>query len=262
MIVHSRGTNAHEVYTEHATPMNGRPSGRFDRRRPNAEHRVNHRIRVPEVRVIYEGEQLGVMPTHEALGAAQDKGLDLVEISPNSSPPVCRIMDYGKFKFEEAKKKRQQRKSAATFETKEIKFRPKTDDHDMDFKVKHIRRFLEEGNKVRLLVVFRGREMAHPQMGKVVLDRVVERCKDIATVETTPSLEGKRMFMLIAPRPNVMQKAVATKKAQAQAQIAAQAARKDAKSMPEPQEEELDEDEINADVDEDSNEEEEELHSA
>lgn len=228
--------------------MNGRPPGRFDRRRPNAEHRVNHRIRVPEVRVIFEGEQLGVMPTHEALGVAQEKGLDLVEISPNASPPVCRIMDYGKFKFEEAKKKRQQRKSAATFETKEIKFRPKTDDHDMDFKVKHIRRFLEEGNKVRLLVVFRGREMAHPQMGKLVLDRVVEQCKDISAVETTPSLEGKRMFMLIAPRPNVMQKAVAAKKAQAQAQVAAQAARR---SAPEPQEEELDEDEINADVEDD-----------
>jgi translation initiation factor IF-3 len=228
--------------------MNGHPPGRFDRRRPSAEHRVNHRIRVPDVRVIYEGEQLGVLPTHQALAVAQDKGLDLVEISPNATPPVCRIMDYGKFKFEEAKKKRQQRKGAATFETKEIKFRPKTDDHDLDFKVKHIRRFLEEGHKVRLLVVFRGREMAHPQMGKVVLDRVVDRCKDIAAVETTPSLEGKRMFMLIAPRPNVMQKAVATKKAQAQAQIAAQAARK---SAPEPQEEELDEDEINADVEED-----------
>ena len=244
--------------------MNGRPPGRFDRRRPSAEHRVNHRIRVSEVRVIYEGEQLGVMPTHQALTVAQEKGLDLVEISPNAAPPVCRIMDYGKFKFEEAKKKRQQRKSAATFETKEIKFRPKTDDHDLDFKVKHIRRFLEEGHKVRLLVVFRGREMAHPQMGKVVLDRVVERCKDIAAVETTPNLEGKRMHMLIAPRPNVMQKAVATKKAQAQAQIAAQAARKDAKSAPEPEprEEELDEDEINADVDEGDDEGEGELHSA
>ena len=232
--------------------MNGRFQGRLDRRRPSAEHRVNHRIRAPEVRVIYEGEQLGVMPTHQALGVAQDKGLDLVEISPNAAPPVCRVMDYGKFKFEESKKKRQQRRSAATFETKEIKFRPKTDDHDLDFKVKHIRRFIEEGHKVRLLVVFRGRENAHPQVGKLVLDRVVDRCCDVAAVEATPSLEGKRMMMVIAPRPNVMQKAVATKKAQAQAQVAAQAARKDARSIPEePQEEELDEDAINADVSDD-----------
>jgi translation initiation factor IF-3 len=228
--------------------MNGRPNGRFDRRRPDKGHRINHRIRVPEVRVIYEGDQLGVMATHQALLLAEDKGLDLVEISPQAAPPVCRIMDYGKFKFEEAKKKQQQKKSATTFETKEIKFRPKTDEHDMDFKVKHVRRFLEEGNKVRLVVVFRGREMAHPQMGKAVLDRVVKRCEDIASVEVTPNLEGKRMIMLVAPKPGVVQKAIATKKAQAQAQIAAQAARKDSRPTP-PPDEDLDEDEINADVD-------------
>jgi len=229
--------------------MNGRSSGRFDRRRPDTGHRINHRIRAQEVRVIYEGDQLGVMPTHQALRLAEDKGFDLVEISPTASPPVCRIMDYGKFKYEEAKKKQQQRKSTTIFETKEIKFRPKTDDHDMDFKVKHVRRFLEEGNKVRLAVVFRGREMAHPQMGKVVLDRVVDRCKDIATVEVTPNLEGRRMIMLISPRPNVVQKAIALKKAQAQAQSTAHIARKDGKSAT--QDEELDEDEINADVDSD-----------
>jgi len=229
--------------------MNARPGfGRFDRRRPDKGHRVNQRIRVPEVRVIYEGEQLGVMQTYEAIRAAEDKGLDLVEISPTASPPVCRIMDYGKFKYEEAKKKQQQKKSATTFETKEIKFRPKTEEHDMDFKVKHVRRFLEEGNKVRLAVVFRGREMAHPQTGKAVLDRVVERCKDISSVEATPNLEGKRMIMLIAPKPAVVQKAIALKKAQMQEQSGMQAARKDAKSASR-QDDALDEDEINADVD-------------
>jgi translation initiation factor IF-3 len=231
--------------------MNGRPSsGRFDRRRPDKGHRVNHRIRTQEVRVIYEGEQLGVMPTYQALRAAEEKGLDLVEISPAAFPPVCRIMDYGKFKYEEAKKKQQQRKGTTVFETKEIKFRPKTDEHDMDFKVKHIRRFLEEGNKVRLAVVFRGREMAHPQTGKNVLDRVVDRCKDISAVEATPNLEGRRMIMLIAPKPGVVQKAVALKKEQARAQLEALAARKDAKFAP-PQEDddELDEEAINADVD-------------
>ena len=212
--------------------MNGRPTGRFDRRRPNAGHRINHRIRAHEVRVIYEGDQLGVMPTHQALRAAEDKGLDLVEISPTAIPPVCRIMDYGKFKYEESKKKQQQKKGMTIFETKEIKFRPKTEDHDMDFKVKHVRRFLEEGNKVRLVIVFRGREMAHPQMGKAVLDRVVDRCKDISSIEVTPNLEGRRMVMLIAPKPTVLQKAIATKKAQAQAHSAAHVARKDAKAAP------------------------------
>ena len=231
--------------------MNGRPGyGRFDRRRPdNNGHRINHRIRAQEVRVLFEGEQLGVMPTYQALALANEKGFDLVEISPGASPPVCRIMDYGKFKFEEAKKKRQQRKGTTVFETKEIKFRPKTDEHDMDFKVKHIRRFLEEGNKVRLVVVFRGREMAHPQTGKAVLDRVVARTSDIAAVEVSPNLEGRRMVMLIAPKPGVVQKAVALKKQQAQAHAAAQMAKKDTK-VPE-HDEELDEDAINADVEAD-----------
>jgi translation initiation factor IF-3 len=228
--------------------MMGRPNGRFDRRRPDKGHRINHRIRAQEVRVIYEGEQLGVMPTYQALRVAEDKGFDLVEISPGASPPVCRIMDYGKFKYEEAKKKQQQRKSQTTFETKEIKFRPKTDEHDMDFKVKHIRRFLEEGNKVRLAVVFRGREMTHPQTGKAVLDRVVDRCADIATVEVTPNLDGRRMVMLVAPKPGVVQKAIALKKAQAHAQSAAQIAARDAKTH---QDDALDEDEINADVEAD-----------
>ena len=230
--------------------MNGRPhpGGRFDRRRPDKGHRINHRIRAQEVRVIYEGEQLGVMPTYQALRIAEDKGFDLVEISPGAAPPVCRIMDYGKFKYEEAKKQQQQRKHTTTFETKEIKFRPKTEEHDMDFKVKHIRRFLEEGNKVRLAVMFRGREMAHPQTGKAVLDRVVNRCQDISTVEATPNLEGRRMNMLIAPKPAVVQKAIALKKAQAQAQTQAQITRK---TPAPPEDEELDEDAINADVDND-----------
>jgi translation initiation factor IF-3 len=254
MIAAHRRLKYKNITNDAAQFMNGRPSfNRYDRRRPDKGHRINQRIRAQEVRVIYEGEQLGVMPTHQAISAAEDKGLDLVEISPTAAPPVCRIMDYGKFKFEEAKKKQQQRRSTTTFETKEIKFRPKTDDHDMDFKVKHVRRFLEEGHKVRLLVVFRGREMAHPQMGKLVLDRVVDRCKDISAVEATPNLEGRRMMMLIAPKAAVMQKAIATRKAQAQAQNEAQAARK--AGGHETVHEEPDEDEINADVeDEDEDE--------
>ena len=242
--------------------MNGRPPGRFDRRRPEQGLRINHRIRVPEIRVILdEGEQLGVMPTHEALRLAEEKGLDLVEISPRAFPPVCRIMDYGKYKYEEAKKKQQARKRASTVETKEIKFRPKTEEHDMDFKVKHVRRFLEGGNKVRLAVVFRGREITHPQTGMAVLNRVVERCADIATVEATPNMEGRRMIMVIAPKPGVVRKAQEAKKAAAAAQTAAAAQKKDQPSKQAPglhaaddDDEDLDEDAINADVEDDEDE--------
>jgi translation initiation factor IF-3 len=238
--------------------MNGRPPGRFDRRRPEAGLRINHRIRVPEIRVILEEEQLGIMPTHEALRLAEEKGLDLVEISPRAFPPVCRIMDYGKYKYEEAKKKQQARKRASTVETKEIKFRPKTEEHDMAFKVKHVRRFVETGNKVRLAVVFRGREITHPQTGMNVLNRVVEMCNDISTVETTPNMEGRRMIMLITPKPGVVRKAMEAKKAQVAAQMAAEAAKRGPHpgklTAPQPvvdDDDDLDEDAINADVDDD-----------
>ena len=239
--------------------MNGRPPGRFgDRRRPDQGVRINHRIRVPEIRVIFEEEQLGIMPTHEALKLASEKGLDLVEISPHAHPPVCRIVDSGKYKYEESKKLKLGKRKASTVETKEIKFRPKTEEHDMDFKVKHVRRFLEDGNKVRLAVVFRGREIVHPQTGRSVLDRVVERCADIATVEATPNMDGRRMIMTIAPRPNVVRKAQEAKKAQLAAYQAAQAAKKEpgrpSAPPPPPPEEELDEDQINADVDDDEDE--------
>jgi len=237
--------------------MNGRPMGRGDdRRRPQAGLRINQRIRVPEVRVIAdEGEQLGILPTHEALRLAEERGLDLVEISPRAFPPVCRIMDYGKYKYEQAKKKQQARKHASTVEIKEIKFRPKTEGHDMDFKVKHVRRFLEGGNKVRLAVVFRGREITHPQTGMNVLNRVVEATNDLATVEVTPNMEGRRMIMIIAPRPNVVRKAQEARKIAIAAQIQASAQAKhggktDGKpAQPPPDDpDDLDEDEINADV--------------
>src|SRR5262245_51815589 len=233
--------------------MNGRPPGRFDRRRPEQGLRINHRIRVPEIRVILEEEQLGIMPTHEALRLAEEKGLDLVEISPRAFPPVCRIMDYGKYKYEQAKQKQKARKHASTVEIKEIKFRPKTEGHDMDFKVKHVRRFLEAGNKVRLAVVFRGREITHPQTGKAVLDRVVEATADLSTVEVIPNMEGRRMIMIIAPKPNVVRRAAEIRKQT----LAAIQAKKDAAKAaghappPEPEEDEDDLDAINADVDDD-----------
>ena len=204
-----------------------------------------------------DGEQIGVVASTEALRMARDLDLDLVEVAPQANPPVCRIMDYGKFKYERDIRQKEARKKQARTELKEIKFRPKTEGHDMDFKVKHVRRFLEAGNKVRLAVVFRGREITHPQTGMNVLNRVVERCSDLATVEATPNMEGRRMIMVIAPRPGVVRKAQEAKKAAAAAQAAVLAQKKDQPGKPAPptseidDEDDLDEDQINADVDDD-----------
>jgi translation initiation factor IF-3 len=180
----------------------------FDRTPAQDAYRVNRRIRVPEVRVIgADGSQLGVLRTDEALRIAEEGGLDLVEVSPKAMPPVCKIMDYGKFKYEDSKKKKEAKKHQSTVTLKEIKFRPKTDDHDFDFKVKHIRRFLLEGNKAKLAVIFRGREIVHPETGQDVLKRVVEATSDIAQVEQTALMEGRRMLMIIAPRAGVIRPA-------------------------------------------------------
>ena len=169
---------------------------------------MNRRIRVPEVRVIgADGSQLGVLQTHEALRIAEEGGLDLVEVSPKAMPPVCKIMDYGKFKYEDAKKRKEARKHQSTIEYKEVKFRPKTDDHDFDFKVKNIRRFLGEGNKARLVVVFRGREIVHPETGQDMLKQVFEATQDIAMIEQAPLMEGRRMLMVIAPKGGVIKRA-------------------------------------------------------
>jgi translation initiation factor IF-3 len=159
------------------------------------------------VRVIYEDEQLGILSRDEALRVAQEKGLDLVEIAARSNPPVCRIMDYGRFKYEQSKKQKAAKKHASTIEVKEVKFRPKTDQHDLDFKVKHVRRFLEEGNKCRLVVIFRGREVTHPETGVAVLDKVIARTSDIAQIDMKPTLEGKRMTMVIGPKAGVVRRA-------------------------------------------------------
>jgi len=161
---------------------------------------------VPEVRVIREDEQLGIMQTRDALAVAQEAGLDLVEIAPTSRPPVCRIMDYGKYKYEEKKKKRGAKKKQSTVELKEIKFRPKTDQHDLGFKTKHVRRFLEEGNKCRLVIVFRGREITHPETGIAVLEKVFDKVKDIAQVEMKPNMEGRRMVMILGPLAGVIRR--------------------------------------------------------
>jgi translation initiation factor IF-3 len=131
---------------------------------------------------------------------AREEGLDLVEISPKAVPPVCKIMDYGRFKYETAKKEREERAKRTVIEVKEMKFRPKTDQHDFDFKVSHIREFLTEGNKAKLVIQFRGREIVHPEVGQSVLRRVVEACSDIGQVEQAPMMEGRRMLMIIGPK--------------------------------------------------------------
>ena len=151
-----------------------------------------------------DGSQVGILPTHEALKLAEEQGLELVEVNPRAAPPVCKIMDFGKFKYETSKKEKASRKHQSTIVLKEIKLRPKTDDHDFDFKVKHIRRFLAEGNKCKLVVVFRGREIVHPEMGQVMLDQVVKAVNDIAMVEQRPMMEGRRMVMVIGPRGGVI----------------------------------------------------------
>ena len=157
-------------------------------------------IRRPEVRVINpEGQQLGVYPIHQALSIASDLGLDLVEINPKANPPVCRIMDFGKFKYEQKKQANLARKKQKTIEIKEVKMRPKTDEHDFNFKIKHIRRFIDEGNKAKVTIRFRGREMAHPEMAAKLLDRVVEVTKDVAEIEQSYRMEGKTMTMILVP---------------------------------------------------------------
>ncbi len=157
-------------------------------------------IRRPEVRVINpEGKQLGVYPIHQALAIAGDLGLDLVEINPKTNPPVCRIMDFGKFKYEQKKQANLARKRQKVIEVKEVKMRPKTDSHDFDFKLKHVRRFLEEGNKAKVTIRFRGREMAHPEVAARLLDRVIETVKDVAVVEQSYRMEGRTMTMVLGP---------------------------------------------------------------
>ena len=168
---------------------------------PSSDPRCNHRIRAREVRVIADdGAQVGIIPTSEALRMAQEKGLDLVEVAPNAEPPVCRIMDFGRFKYQQQKKLQEARKKQVHVEVKEIKLRPKTDDHDLQFKVKHVRRFLEEGNKAKVTLVFRGREITHMELGRAVIEKFAAQIADIAVIESHPRVDGRQMFMIVAPK--------------------------------------------------------------
>ncbi|HEX7668832.1 MAG TPA: translation initiation factor IF-3 [Polyangiaceae bacterium] len=170
--------------------------------------RVNHRIRVPEVRVVIEegGVMLGVMSTQQALREAEQRGLDLVEVNPKATPPVCKILDFGKFKYEEKKRARDAKRKQTVVEVKEIKLRPKTDDHDLDVKLRAARRFIESGNKVKFTVRFRGREIAHPQRAQMQLDWLRTKADDLATVEQQPTMEARAMSLILSPRPQVLQR--------------------------------------------------------
>ena len=167
------------------------------------ELRVNERVRAREVRVIDEdGQVVGVMSSAQALTMARERNVDLVEVSPMATPPVCRLMDYGRFKYEQAKKENEARKRQKTSELKEIRLSPKTDDHDIAVKVRKVEEFLGEGDKVKVVVRFRGREMAHPELGRRLLEQMLADVKAIAVVERTPIMEGRMMSMILSKAPN------------------------------------------------------------
>ncbi len=161
---------------------------------------MNERIKAPEIRLIgADGENVGVVTPAQALVMAEDAGLDLVEISPNANPPVCKIMDFGKFKYEQQKRESEARKKQKTIDVKEVKFRPNTDTHDYDVKMRNVFKFLEGGDKVKVTLRFRGREMAHQNLGRELLERVAEDIKEIGKVENMPKMEGRQMVMMIGP---------------------------------------------------------------
>ena len=196
-----------EVTLQAQSLVNNRKANTIARRPHNAPPtrdtgpRINEKIRSPEIRLIgAEGENLGVVSPDQALGLAEEAGLDLVEISPNATPPVCKIMDFGKFKYEQQKRESEARKKQKIIEVKEVKFRPNTDTHDYDVKMRSVAKFLGNGDKVKVTLRFRGREMAHQELGMQLLNKVRAEVEEIAKVEAEPKLEGRQMMMVLAPR--------------------------------------------------------------
>jgi translation initiation factor IF-3 len=179
------------------------PRGNFNprfRKEQQQEHRTNHMIRVPQVRLVGDNIEVGVYPIQEALRMAQDQQLDLVEISPNADPPVCKIIDYNKFLYEKKKKEKEMKAKSKASEVKEIRFTPNTDDHDFDFKAKHAEKFLKEGNKVKAYVQFKGRAIQFKERGELLLLKFAERLGDSGVLEGMPKMEGKRMLAIWAPK--------------------------------------------------------------
>ena len=165
------------------------------------EANVNWEIRAPEVRVIdADGKQVGILAVKEAIRLAEEQGLDLVEVAPGASPPVCRVMNYGKYKYQQNKRSQEAKKHQTVIHVKEVKVRPRTEEHDYHFKLRHILRFLEEGNKVKVSLLFRGREIAHPEFGREMLSRIQEEVKEKAVVEQAPRMEGRIMVMILSPK--------------------------------------------------------------
>jgi translation initiation factor IF-3 len=179
---------------------------RFDRRPPERDTtRINERIRVPEVRLIDDqGQQIGVLKTPDALTFAQERDLDLVEVAPEARPPVCRVLDYSKYKYEQAQKVKQARKHQQQITVREIKFRPKIAEHDYDTKKHHVERFLRHKDKVKVTIMFRGREVTHPERGTAILDRLAEELSELGVVEQRPMQEGRNMTMMMAPSKAVL----------------------------------------------------------
>jgi translation initiation factor IF-3 len=170
------------------------------------------------VRVIGStGEQLGLLPIEQALAKAMDEGLDLVEVNPMAKPPVCKIMDYGKFKYDEKKKQNEAKKKQVVVQLKEVKLRPRTEEHDYAVKIKKVREFLEEANKARVTVMFRGREITHRELGQAVLQKVIEDTREVAIIESAPRMEGRQLYMILAPNPRMLQRQRDQAKARAEA---------------------------------------------
>lgn len=174
------------------------------------------------------GEQLGVLTIEAALEQANQLGMDLVEVNPMAKPPVCKIMDYGRFKYEEKKRASEAKKKQVVVHLKEVKMRPKTEEHDYEFKVRNVKRFLEEGNKARITIMFRGREITHKELGQALLEDVIKDVKEVGVVEQVPRMEGRQMFMILAPNPKVAQRA----RDLARQRAAQQEAEKKAESAP------------------------------
>ena len=175
--------------------------------------RINDEIRIREVRVTdVNGESLGVMLTRDALHLAEEKHLDLVEVAPKARPPVCRIMDFGKYRYEQQKREKEVRKKQKIITIKEVKLRPNIEQHDFEVKLKNAQRFIEEGNKVKVTIMFRGRELSHPELGGEVLDKLAKVLEEVVTVERAAKLEGKNMTMILSPKAQKAQKTQKTKK--------------------------------------------------
>lgn len=167
------------------------------------EPRINEQIRIREIRVVGDdGAQLGLMSPKEAMAIAAERHLDLVEIAPTAKPPVCRIMDYGKYRYEQQKREKEAKKKQKVIDVKEVKLRPGIEDHDFEVKLKNAIRFLQDGDKVKCTIMFRGREMSHPELGEVLLNRLAEELKDLAIVERKSKLEGRNMIMIVGPKPS------------------------------------------------------------